>query len=75
MNAIGIVALIFLVIGWAGGVISWFYMAYHIALVWVGRDKGFEGLKGFAAFVACGLFALLNRLIGGCFGGWQAAMH
>jgi hypothetical protein len=31
--------------------------------------------KGFAAFIACGLFALLNGLIGGWFGGWQTAIH
>jgi hypothetical protein len=75
MNTIGIIAFVLFAIAWAGGVISWFYMAYHIALVWLGRGKGFEGLKGFAAFIACGLFALLNGLIGGWFGGWQTVIH
>jgi len=75
MNAIGVVAFIFFVIAWAGAVISWFYTAYQIALVWLGRGTAFEGLKGFAVFIACGLFAMLNGLIGGWFGGWQTAIH
>jgi hypothetical protein len=75
MNAIGIVALILFVIAWATGVISWFYMAYHIALVWLGRGTPFEGLiKGLLGFLACGLFATLNGLIGGWFGGWQTCI-
>jgi hypothetical protein len=73
MNAIGIIALVFFIIAWLGAIISWFYTAYQIVLVWLGRGKSYAGFKGFIGFIACGLFALVNGLIGVWFGGWQAA--
>jgi hypothetical protein len=80
MNAIGLIAVVFFVIGWAAAIVASFYAAYHMFTGWsefVGREDvpphWRKALRGEAMFLGCALFTIFNGLIGAWFGGWSAA--
>lgn len=79
MNAIGFVAAFLAVLGWIGGVVAWFYAAYHMALLWFRADAPYHRkkcLQGGLAFICCWVFFVANVLIGAWFGGLpRAAGH
>jgi hypothetical protein len=78
MNAIGFVAYLFFLVGWAGAFVSWSYHAYHLVMGWFVSTRHDDtpshrqkAKRGALTVLGCGLFALFNSLIGVTFGGWQ----
>ena len=72
MNAIGLVALVPFVIGWAFGVAAWFYGAYHLLKGWRFPEHRRKALFGGIAFLSNWVFVFSSGLIGAWFGGWQS---
>ncbi len=79
MNLIGLIAVLFFVIGWTGGVVSWFYGVYHMLQgFWRPANASTpaqrrKALVAAGIFIACFAFTFLNGLIGAWWGGWQGA--
>ena len=80
MNVIGLIAVLFFVVGWAGAVASWFYGVRHLfSGFWrsrTDRTSAHRRKTAFAlmAFIVCFAFTFLNGLIGAWWGGWQNAV-
>lgn len=77
MNAIGYVARAVFLIGWAGGLWSWFIAARHLwrfnSHWWSVRASNpdlIKALKACALFILFGAMGISAALIGGKWGGW-----